>query len=159
MSQNPNNAPNAAPAPKGSLFAITANSHRELMLKVAMEVLRTGQFVEVPKTDKDGKPTGEYYMLWNLDDSGKVNPGYNDGISLSPDEARTLPTTKGFPIVFSGSLVLRQLVPAANLQSRIDSRKAATVERNTKAASKLSEDVLLAALNAQRIARGEKPIE
>lgn len=159
MTQTQSNATGQAPAAKGPLFAITANSHRELMLKVALEVLKTGEFVEIQKTDKDRKPTGEYYMLWNLDDSGKVNSGYNDGISLTAEEAKTLPTTKGFPIVFSGSIVLRQLVPAANLPARIVARQAATVERATKAASRLSEDVLLAELNRQRVARGEKPIE
>lgn len=143
------------PAPR---FLIAANSERELALKVARELLKSSAFITVEKTDAEGKANGKY-ALWNLDDSGKVSTAMAAGITLTAEEAATLPTGDGFPVMFSTSVVLRQLTPKNALTARIAERRVATANRSKANAERAADDDLYATINARRAKLGLPPID
>lgn len=153
-------------APAAPLFSITANSTRELAIKVAHAILVASgkgtipsneHFVMVPKVDKKTKvPTGEFYALWNMDDSKVITPGFS-GVTLTTEEADMLPTTRGLPVAFSIDLVLRQLTPAAAARTRINERFAATAEAARKKVDSVPMDDLLERINRERVAKGLAP--
>ena len=150
--------PSPAASPVAAKFIITANSPRELALKTAQALLREGLFEDrETQGGKDGKGEKKPYAVWNLDDSGTI-ANYNDGITLTPEEARMFPTGKGLPVVFSSSFALRQLAPAAVVAARISERLAMTATREANKVASASNSALLDEINKRRIAEGKAPI-
>lgn len=140
------------------MFHVEASSPRELMVKAAAAILKTGVFEMRQTNPKDPKTPKSDYLIWNMDDSGKIGE-YNNGITLTAAEARLLPTIKGLPLVFTGGFVLRQLTPQAVFAARNTERQLATATREANKVAGASDDAILAELNARRAAKGLPPIE
>lgn len=154
-----NTVQNAQPAtPKvAPKFVIEANSPRELALKVARAIFKTGQF-DLRQTQPE-KGTPSSYAVWNLDDSGKVSNSMMHGITLTMDEAKQFPTERGVPVLFSVNFALRQLTPLAAASAAINERHVQTAARDAASASKASDAALLAEYNKRRIAKGLEPVD
>jgi len=114
----------AAPAPK---FVITGDTLEALAVDFARAAIASGRVTVQDSKAKEPKK----YGIWTLDDGTSTNP-FNKQLTLSPEQAIALETSAGVPQLLSMEVVMRQLVPKAQLPMAIAARgasKAATIER------------------------------
>jgi hypothetical protein len=141
----PNASPNAAPevktateahsapVPTARKFVLQADTEEDLCIEFAKTMLQQGRFIT--KENKSGN--GSKYAIWSLDDGLSTNP-YSQGLGLTEEQARRLPTKDGVPAILSVDLIMRQLTPIVGVKTKLAERQAATANRESRLLTELN---------------------